>query len=214
MGRKKKEESLNVTVSTKEMKALAHGTKGWKRVEKERPKFANKNHPVYQKVFAEHVFRLNLLGATIVELADFFHVTEAVIYQWRKKHPEFREAFEKGKSIADSRVVERLYQRAIGYSHPETKVFMYRGQIIREEVTKHYPPDTGAACFWLKNRRRGEWKDKHEHEIVQQRVLDSVQLENVGSETLAEIVKAAGGPEFELDWKEEDQEEIEQTESD
>jgi hypothetical protein len=27
-------------------------------------------------------------------------------------------------------------------------------------LTKHYPPDTTAAIFWLKNRRPSEWRDK------------------------------------------------------
>jgi hypothetical protein len=26
--------------------------------------------------------------------------------------------------------------------------------------TEHYPPDTTAAIFWLKNRRRNEWRDR------------------------------------------------------
>jgi hypothetical protein len=26
------------------------------------------------------------------------------------------------------------------------------------------PPDTTAAIFWLKNRRKNEWRDHHEHE--------------------------------------------------
>ena len=167
-------------------------------------KFACNGNRVYQRIFVEHVFRLNLLGATIPELADFFRVTPAVIHRWRKKYPEFGEAFEKGKSIADSRVVESLYRRALGYSHPEEKVFINRGRVVRETVMKHYPPDTHAATFWLKNRRRGEWKDRHEHEVVPQRVLDSVKLEKVDDSYLSEVIKLAGGPEFEEDWEDDE----------
>ena len=31
-------------------------------------------------------------------------------------------------------------------------------------ITKHIPPDTGAAAFWLKNRRPDKWRDKPEPE--------------------------------------------------
>ena len=27
---------------------------------------------------------------------------------------------------------------------------------------KHHPPDTTAAIFWLKNRRRDDWRDRHD----------------------------------------------------
>ena len=32
-------------------------------------------------------------------------------------------------------------------------------------TTKHYPPDTTAAIFWLKNRQKSKWRDKQDHEI-------------------------------------------------
>ena len=30
------------------------------------------------------------------------------------------------------------------------------------ETVKHYPPDTTAAIFWLKNRQVERWRDKQE----------------------------------------------------
>ncbi len=29
---------------------------------------------------------------------------------------------------------------------------------------KHYPPDTTACIFWLKNRQRDKWRDRLDHE--------------------------------------------------
>lgn len=52
-----------------------------------------------------------------------------------------------------------LFQRAVGYSHPEEKVFQYNGEIITHMITKHYPPDTQAAQFWLRNRQPERWKE-------------------------------------------------------
>jgi hypothetical protein len=37
---------------------------------------------------------------------------------------------------------------------------MFEGEIITTKLTKHYPPDTTAAIFWLKNRQPGKWRDK------------------------------------------------------
>ncbi|WBY90949.1 HNH endonuclease [Enterococcus casseliflavus] len=37
--------------------------------------------------------------------------------------------------------------------------------VITKEVTKQVAPDTGAAAFWLKNRKPDVWRDKKETEL-------------------------------------------------
>lgn len=116
----------------------------------------------YRKEFAEQVYKLCLLGATDEQLGDFFEVSVQTIHNWTEKHPEFLEARKKGKQIADANVAEALYHRALGYSHPEEKIFQYEGGVVRAETVKQYPPDTAAAFIWLKNR--AGWRDKQDHE--------------------------------------------------
>ena len=41
---------------------------------------------------------------------------------------------------------------------------MYQGTVIRADLKKHVPPDTTAMIFWLKNRKKGEWRDRMDHE--------------------------------------------------
>lgn len=117
----------------------------------------------FKKEFAEQARKLCLLGATDVEVANFFEVSTQTIDNWKVKHPEFFGALKAGKKEADDRVVRSLYQRAVGYSHPETKFFQNAGEVITAETMKHYPPDTTACIFWLKNRDKENWRDKVEH---------------------------------------------------
>ena len=119
----------------------------------------------YKEEYCEQAKKLTLLGATDKQLADFFNVAESTIYVWKLEHEEFSEALKLGKDEADDRVEESLYRRAIGYSHPEEKVFNNGGEIITHEVMKHYPPDSTSLIFWLKNRRKDEWRDSHKHEL-------------------------------------------------
>jgi hypothetical protein len=35
---------------------------------------------------------------------------------------------------------------------------------VYAKYQEHVPPDVTAQIFWLKNRRRDEWRDKQEHE--------------------------------------------------
>lgn len=99
-------------------------------------------------------------GATDVELAAFFEVSVPTLDTWKKVHPEFLGSLKEGKAEADSAVQRGLFERATGYSHPDAHVSNFQGQVTVTPLTKHYPPDTTAAIFWLKNRRPEEWRDK------------------------------------------------------
>ncbi len=116
----------------------------------------------YQPEFDEQARKLCLLGAIDKDLADFFGVNIDTIAEWKNKHPSFSESLKEGKDHADARVQQSLYHRAIGYEHPDVDIKMYKGSIIKTDIIKHYPPDTVAAIFWLKNRKKDEWRERQE----------------------------------------------------
>ena len=117
----------------------------------------------YKDEFNEQARKLCLLGATNKEMADFFGVSKSAVDNWIAKKPEFRDEVRAGKAMADANVAERLYQRAMGYEHSEDKIFLHEGKPVIVTTVKHYPPDTGAVCFWLKNRRPDLWRDQIDH---------------------------------------------------
>lgn len=119
----------------------------------------------YQKAYAEQARKLCMLGYTDNQLADFFEVAVATINTWKKEHPEFLESVKKGKDLVDAEVVDSLFQRAMGYVAPDTDIRVIDNQIVKTQIKKHYPPDTAAAIFWLKNRQKKEWRDKIDHGI-------------------------------------------------
>lgn len=120
----------------------------------------------YQKAYAEQARKLCLLGYTDAELADFFEVSEATINNWKLEHSEFLESIKKGKAIADGDVTDRLYQRAMGFVAPDVDIRVIDNKIVETQLDKYYPPDTAAAIFWLKNRQKDKWRDKHDHEVT------------------------------------------------
>lgn len=118
--------------------------------------------------------KLCLLGATDGEIADFFEVSVATINRWKTAHEDFCESLKAGKAAADDRVERSLYQRALGYTHDEDKIFNNNGEPLVVPTKKHYPPDTTAAIFWLKNRRGDEWRDKRELEVTDTRSEEEI----------------------------------------
>lgn len=124
----------------------------------------------YKKEYNEQVIKLCRLGATDIELADFFNVSESTLNTWKKEYPEFLESIKKGKIESDAEIANSLYNRAKGYSHKDTDIRVIGGQIVETPIEKHYPPDTGAAFIWLKNRQPKKWRDKQEISVEQEEV--------------------------------------------
>lgn len=116
----------------------------------------------YKPEYCEQAKKLCLLGATDKELADFFGVVEATVNSWKTVHPGFLDSIKEGREQADAEIAQALFHRAKGYSHKAVKIFQNQGQIITEEYTEHYPPDTQAASLWLRNRQPAKWRDKQE----------------------------------------------------
>lgn len=114
----------------------------------------------YRAAFVSQAEKLCRLGATDLELADFFSVSVRTIHAWKLKYPEFYAALQMSKAEADKMVEQALFRRAIGYTHPSEKIFDHAGVPLRVETQQHYPPDVAACAFWLKNRQG--WRDRPE----------------------------------------------------
>jgi hypothetical protein len=128
----------------------------------------------YKPEFDELAYRMALLGLTDEEMAQFFGVNPDTIYAWDRDHPGFSESRARGKLPADGEVAVKLHQRAMGYEHEDVHISSYEGNVTMTPIIKHYPPDTQAAQWWLKNRQPKKWKDK-------------VEVENSGTLTVATV---------------------------
>lgn len=118
----------------------------------------------FKKEFVAQAEKLCKLGATDMEVADFFEVDVRTIYRWKTENEAFCQALKSGKAESDERVERSLFARAIGYEHDEVDIRVVGGGIVQTPIRKYYPPDTTAAIFWLKNRRSEQWRDKQDVE--------------------------------------------------
>lgn len=104
------------------------------------------------------------LGATDAELAQALGVAVSTVALWKVTHKEFSDALSVSKDVANQKVVDSLYKRAMGYSVTEEDIRVIDGQIVKTEFTRHYPPDPTSMIFFLKNRDKANWRDKHDFE--------------------------------------------------
>jgi hypothetical protein len=110
-------------------------------------------------------YQLALLGATEMQIAAALDVSISCVENWKRTRVEFANALRAGKEMADSEIANSLFQRAKGYTHPDMHIAVLKDrltgqvEVVETPIVKHYPPDTTACIFWLKNRQRNIWRD-------------------------------------------------------
>ncbi len=94
----------------------------------------------------EDEYKLTLLkgwarnGLTNDQLAECMGISETTLYKWKAENTEFAELLKANKDYADTQVENALYKAAM-------------------------EGNTTAQIFWLKNRRRDNWRDKQDVEV-------------------------------------------------
>jgi hypothetical protein len=132
----------------------------------------------------EHAGRARELcarGATNPDLAGRFGVARSTIDLRISSHPEFAEAVQQGRDVADASAVESLFTRVTGYTHQAEKVFFHRGEPRTASYTVHVPPETRACLFWLRNHRPEDWRAKPE---PVPEVIDDIALLDTAGESV------------------------------
>jgi hypothetical protein len=106
---------------------------------------------------------MKLNGLTNKEVAKGLLVSEPTLYAWAKDNPEFKHALEDSGDFIDQLVEGSLLKRALGFTYTEVEEkHMVTGRIQKKVTHKTVLPDTTAIIFWLKNRKRDQWKDRWE----------------------------------------------------
>ena len=98
-------------------------------------------------------------GLTDEQIAKNIGISRASLYEWKKKEVDIFDALKKGKEVIDFEVENALLKRALGYEYEEET---YENGILTKKVKKQVPPDTTAQIFWLKNRKKEQWREKAE----------------------------------------------------
>ena len=82
-----------------------------------------------------------LLVLTDDQLAGVLGIDVDTLNRWKREKPVFRKSITAGKTKADAKVAQSLYNRALGKK-----------------------ADVQAIKYWLNNRQRGNWSDRQQVE--------------------------------------------------
>ena len=94
-------------------------------------------------------------------------ITATTLYNWKRDHLEIFKALKEGKDTVDRQVENALLKSALGYKYDEvTEERRDDMLVVTKVVHKEVQPNTTAQIFWLKNRKRLEWRDRVENAIT------------------------------------------------
>lgn len=114
----------------------------------------------FTDVLEAKILELARKGKTTAQIAKIIGVHERTIRVWYHSKEGFLPALKEARDLADQLVEAALFSRAVGYTKKVKKSAVYFGKVIEYEDIIHYPPDTIAAIFWLKNRQPDQWREK------------------------------------------------------
>ena len=126
-------------------------------------------------------------GYTDKQLAEILSVTVQTVNNYKIKYPEFFASLKRGKDIADAKVEIPLFQRALGYSHPDVNITNYQGKAVATPVIKHFPPDLTSMIFWLKNRQKDKWRDRQEIETTNKTQVVGLDFSKISMDDVAQL---------------------------
>jgi len=124
-------------------------------------KGGNGQEPKYRPEYCLIAKMLCEKGATNAELTIAFGISRSTFFLWRATESKFAESILRGKESYDTRVVDSVAERAIGYDYIADKIMQYNGAVIRAKHSVHVPADVGAAKFWLACRQPAEWSESN-----------------------------------------------------
>lgn len=114
-------------------------------------------------------------GLSDQDIASNIGINVRTLYKWKNRSVRICQSLKNGKEVADYKVENALFKKAIGFTAIDKVVSTKRvveykdGKRVREisepvvvEIERYYPPDTVAEIFWLKNRKPELWREKQE----------------------------------------------------
>lgn len=146
----------------------------------------------YRPEYARMAATACSLGATDSDLAKLFDVSDTTIDNWKTAHPEFLGSVKEAKSLLDQQVEQSLYRRATGWEHDAVKIMaVAQGEGLGSAIEKvpyveHYPGDTTAMIFWLKNRQPARWRDRQEVEHSGKVGLEAIVAGSMGKQSTSD----------------------------
>lgn len=115
-------------------------------------------------------------GLTNEQIANNIGINVKTLYEWKNKESNISNALKKGKEVIDFEVENALLKRALGYTITIKEQKIDKDGCVHDTKRDvHIPGDTTAQIFWLKNRKKEQWREKQEINNDQEKEISKVE---------------------------------------
>lgn len=96
---------------------------------------------------------------------------------YKKEHNELAEVLKKGREVQIKEVENSLYKNATGFYYYVEEAYKVKDtdgneRLEKISVKKFKAPETGAICFFLKNKDKANWTDNPQMMDLKREELD------------------------------------------
>lgn len=110
-------------------------------------------------------------GATNKEIAEALGIGLSTFMHAKAANEQLQDALKINKTLADIRVENSLYSRAVGCTITETiSEYLVAGdkkiEVKRRVITREIPPDPTSGFFWMQNRQPDKWLSRRNIELT------------------------------------------------
>jgi len=141
------------------------------------------------KPFLNDIFEWLKKGYTDCSICAQLGIHQNTWIRYREEHTELSELYARAREHRNALVMNKMYEKAIGYEHEDLFITQHQGKIIEKKIKKYYPPDVNAADLFLRNNDPDYKSAKSVNDIgnltINNFVLDDWQAKR--QEILAEI---------------------------
>ena len=135
-------------------------------------------------------YKLALLGATDIQIADVLEVNKNTVAHWKATKPEYAAALKRGKIEADAEIAEAFYRCAKGgFTLKSTRKIWSEKMctFMEETATREIGPNQFACQKWLSMRQREKWTEVQKLDItnnVNLNITEDLKLEDIDTKEL------------------------------
>lgn len=108
-------------------------------------------YETHVKPYLDEIFEWLKKGYTDCSICEQLGLHQNTWIRYREENTELSDLYARARAHRNALVMNKMYEKAIGYEHPDLFIAQYQGEVVEKEIKKYYPPDVNAADLFLRN---------------------------------------------------------------
>lgn len=127
--------------------------------------------------YLEDIFEWLKKGYTDISICEQLGISQDSWIKYKEQYSDLSELYARARAHRNALVMNKMFEKAIGYEHDDLFIAQYQGQIVEKPIKKYYPPDEKAADLFLRNNDP-EYKSAKSSNDIGNLTINNFQIED------------------------------------